>query len=586
MKALLTGNAAIARGAFEAGVSFAAGYPGTPSTEILETIGRLYPQIEARWSPNEKVALEVGIGASLAGVRALVAMKHVGLNVAADPLFTFSYTGVNGGLLIVSADDPGLHSSQNEQDNRNYARSAKVPLLEPSDSMEAIEMTVYAFRLSEEFDTPVLLRTTTRINHTKTIVTLKERQDIACREYRRNTPKNVMIPAYGRLRHQFVEERMRRLQEASENTPLNRVEKGNSIGIITSGITYQYVREAVPDASVLKLGMPYPLPAALVREFAAGVEELYVVEELDPFLEDAVKALGLNPRGKELFPLTGEITPAMIAEKISGKKLFPGVALPGDYKEEEIPPRPPVLCPGCAHRGVFYTLKKLDLIVSGDIGCYTLGCLPPLESIDSCVCMGASIGIAVGMERANPLLKGRIVVVIGDSTFFHSGLTGLLEAIYNRSTITVIILDNRITAMTGHQEHPGTGKTLRGEKTVSVDPLAVAKGMGVKRLRVAEPLDLQSFTQVLKEELTAPELSVIVARHPCALHKPTAGQRYYVRIDKCSGCLLCLRLGCPALYVQEEEGKQKASIDKNLCGGCSLCSQVCRQGAIMEEVAE
>ncbi|HHX76833.1 MAG TPA: indolepyruvate ferredoxin oxidoreductase subunit alpha, partial [Firmicutes bacterium] len=430
MKELLSGNEAIARGAYEAGAVFAAAYPGTPSTEILENFA-LYPGVKAQWAPNEKVALEAGIGASLAGARVLVAMKHVGVNVAADPLFTLSYTGVNGGLVLVSADDPGMHSSQNEQDNRNYARAAKLPFFEPADSAEARDMTRLAFQLSEDFDTPVMIRTTTRISHSKSLLELQARQAVPLKEYRKNARKYVMIPAYAAQRHRQVITRMERLREYAENTPFNRIEKGSDggkTGVITSGIAYQYVREALPSASILKLGLPFPFPENKVREFAAGVEKLYVVEELGPFLEGFIKGMGLKVAGKSLFPLNGEISAGMVAAKIAGRPLASPLQ-PEEYREEELPVRPPVLCPGCSHRGVFYVFKKLKLIVTGDIGCYTLACQAPLEAMDSCICMGASIGAAAGMLQANPALLGRVVAVIGDSTFFHSGLTGLVDCV-------------------------------------------------------------------------------------------------------------------------------------------------------------
>ena len=578
MKELLSGNEAIARGAYEAGASFAAAYPGTPSTEILESFAR-YPGVTAQWSPNEKVALEVGIGGSLAGVRTLVAMKHVGVNVAADPLFTFSYTGVNAGLVLVSADDPGMHSSQNEQDNRHYARAAKLPMLEPSDSTEARDMTVLAFDLSEEFDTPVMLRSTTRISHSKGLLHLQERRDVAIKEYKKDPKKYVMIPAFGRMRHLEVLKRLEKLQVYAETTPLNRIEKGSDggkIGVITSGVVYQYVREALPEASILKLGMPFPFPQKLVQEFAASVKKLYVVEELEPFLEGYVHSLGIPVEGKNLFPLFGEIDANMIAAKILGVPLFQQLE-PSDYDPAEIPMRPPVLCPGCTHRGVFYILKKLKLVVTGDIGCYPLGSLPPLQAMDTCICMGASISSAVGMVRANPALKNKVVAVIGDSTFFHSGLTGIVDSVYNKAPMTVLILDNRITAMTGHQHHPGTGRTLQGEETTALEISEVVKGLGVKRVSLVDPFDTQTLEKVLKEELAAEEPSVVVMQRPCALLKKP-DPPYACDEELCIDCGICLRLGCPAI----SQGEGHMQVDAALCTGCSLCGQICPKGALKE----
>lgn len=578
MKELLSGNEAIARGAYEAGAGFAAAYPGTPSTEILENFAR-YPGVTAQWSSNEKVALEEGIGASLAGVRTLVAMKHVGVNVAADPLFTFAYTGVNAGLVLVSADDPGMHSSQNEQDNRHYARAAKVPMLEPSDSAEARDMTALAFQLSEDFDTPVVLRSTTRISHSKGLLDLKDGGPREIKEYKKDPKKYVMIPAFGRLRHREVLQRLEKLKEYSESTPLNRVERGSDggkIGIVTSGVAYQYVREALPRVSILKLGMPFPFPEELLKKFAASVEKLYVVEELEPFLEGYIRALGIEVSGKSLFPLYGEIDANMIAENILGSPLYKKLE-PDGYDPGEIPLRPPVLCPGCSHRGAFYVLKKLKLIATGDIGCYTLSCLPPLQAMDTCICMGASISSAVGMVRANPGLSDRVVAVIGDSTFFHSGLTGIVDSVYNKAPVTVLILDNRITAMTGHQHHPGTGRTLQGEETTALEIGQVVKGLGVKRVREVDPFDVRAMEKALKEELAEKETSVIVARRPCALlQKPDPP--YACDPELCSDCSICMRLGCPAI----SQGEGHVQVNAALCTGCTLCEQICPKGALKE----
>jgi len=492
MKALLSGNEAIARGAYEAGIKTAVGYPGTPSTEILENITQ-YPGIYAQWSPNEKVAFEVGCGASISGARTLVTMKHVGVNVAADPLFTFSYTGVNGGFVLVSADDPGMHSSQNEQDNRRYAEFAKIPVVEPSDSQEAKDFVRAALEISETFDTPVMLRTTTRIAHSQSMVELGEPQTPEIKTYVKNAMKYVMIPAYGRLRHVAVEERMQKLTDWAQTTNLNTIElKSRKYGIITSGICYQYVKEAFPEASILKLGMVYPLSEQLIKSFANEVEQLFVVEELEPFFEEALESMGVKVAKKRLFPKIGELTAALIKEKISAEL---GLDVPANSRVEvaglpTAPARPPVLCPGCPHRAVFYTLKKLRLTVTGDIGCYTLGALPPLESLDTTICMGASIGTALGMEKSNPALAGKVVAVIGDSTFFHSGITGLVDMVYNKGQGTVMILDNSTTAMTGHQHHPATGKTLMEQPANVVKLAELARAVGVKRVVEIDPFDL------------------------------------------------------------------------------------------------
>jgi indolepyruvate ferredoxin oxidoreductase, alpha subunit len=576
-KVLMTGNEAIARGAYEAGVRFAAAYPGTPSTEILENTAH-YAEIDSQWSSNEKVALEVGIGASLAGSRVLVAMKHVGVNVAADPLMTFSYTGVNGGLVLVAADDPGMHSSQNEQDSRHYARLGKVPMLEPSDSQEAKDMVSIGLDISEEFDTPVMLKSSTRISHAQSLVSQKERREVPVKPYIKDARKYVMIPAFGRLRHVAVEERMEKLRAYAEQSPLNRIEwRDRKIGVIAAGICYQYVREALPDASILKLGICYPLPSKLIAEFASGVDELYVVEELDPFMEEQVKAMGIKIKGKELFPLIGEISSTMVAEKISGQPMVSPLAVP-DYEEQPIPLRPPVLCPGCAHRGVFYTLKKLKMVASGDIGCYTLGSLPPLEGMDTCICMGASISAALGFEKGNPELVGRVVAVIGDSTFFHSGLTGLADVVYNRGTTLTMVLDNRITAMTGHQQHPGTGRTLKGEPTTAVDIAAVCRALGVSRVREVDPYDLAALEAAIKEEAAVAEPSVLVVRRACALLDKGPKDVYTIDLDKCINCGLCMKLGCPAI---SSEGGQ-TTVDASLCVGCAVCLQVCKKEAIVK----
>lgn len=573
MRKLLSGNEAIAQGAREAGVLFASAYPGTPSTEVLETISR-QGDIRVQWAPNEKVAYEVACGVALGGGRALVAMKHVGVNVAADPLFSSSYSGVNGGLVLVSADDPAMHSSQNEQDNRHLARAAKIPVLEPSDSQEAKDFVRMAFDISEELDTPVMLRVTTRICHSMSPVVVDADavyQRRAIRPYRRKMSKNVLLPVHARRRHEVVEVRLKRLAQLGESArELNRIYWGDrTIGIVTSGIVYQYVREAVPHASILKLGLTYPLPADLVREFAAGVDELYVVEELDPFLEGEIRALGLRPVGKEVFPLTGELDPDKVAAVF-------GTDLGGDGVEavdEQLPVRPPVLCAGCGHRAAFYTLSKMGLVVTGDIGCYTLGTLPPLLAMDSCMCMGASVGMAQGMEIALGAAadERRVVGVIGDSTFIHSGITGLINMVYNGAASTVLILDNGTTAMTGHQDHPGTGVTASGEKTHSLDFAALCRAIGVRRVREMDPYDMDRLEAVLNEELAADEPSVIICRAPCRLvERVPLGHPAEMEID-CPGCGVCLELGCPA--IEELDGR--SVIDPAVCTGCGLCAQIC-----------
>jgi len=579
MKELMLGNAAIARGAYEAGVKVAAAYPGTPSTEILENITR-YPEIHAEWAPNEKVALEVAVGASIGGARALAAMKHVGVNVAADPLFTFAYTGVNGGLVLITADDPGMHSSQNEQDNRYFGRFAKIPVVEPSDSQEALGFILEAFEISERFDTPVLFRVTTRLAHAQSLVETGERLEQEVKPYIKDVAKYVMMPAMARQRHLKVEERMKALSSFVENTPLNRIEWGSkAVGVITSGIPYQYVREALgTDVSILKLGVVYPLPWNMIRKFAAEVDRLYVVEELEPFLEEQMRASGVNVTGKELFPKVGELGPEIIRDKIAGK--------PYSVADLEAAPpvRPPVMCPGCPHRGIYYILSKLKLTVTGDIGCYTLGALAPLSSIDSCICMGASIGTAHGLEKARGAEFARkTVAVIGDSTFVHSGITGLVNVVYNRGTSTVMILDNSTTAMTGHQDHPATGKTIGREPTHRLDLEALIRATGVERVSVVDPFDLEKVEEVVRAEIEANEPSVIIARRPCALlvRQPAAGQMV-VDPALCSGCKRCGKLGCPGISFDRD----LARINNSLCNSCGLCAQVCRVHHAIQKVGE
>ena len=580
MKEILSGNEAIARGAYEAGVKVACAYPGTPSTEILETITR-YPEINSSWATNEKVALEVGIGASFGGARSLVTMKHVGVNVAADPLFTLSYTGLNGGLLLVTADDPELHSSQNEQDNRNYAKFAKVPMLEPSDSQECLDFTKLAFEISERYDTPVFLRTTTRISHSKSVVELGERATgLAEPQLVKDPAKYVMLPGNARGRHIVVEERTVALSKDACSMPINRMElRGAKVGIITAGVAYQYVREVLPDASVLKLGMVHPLPFGLIREFAARVEKLYVVEELDPFIEEQVKAMGLAVTGKEILPLCGELTPG---------RLRKGFGLPEQPQSaaEKLPGRPPNMCPGCPHRGVFYTLNRLKAYVSGDIGCYTLGFMPPLSAMDTCICMGASIGMATGVSKVlTPEERKKVVAVIGDSTFLHTGVNGLMDMVYNKGAATVIILDNRITAMTGRQENPASGHTLMDDPANAIDFPLLCQAIGVKNIRTINPLDLEECERVIREEMERPETSVIITDKPCVLIKRegvfTPGAVLEVNPETCTGCRACLKIGCPAIEWVPSDGKKgKAHIDPLLCNGCDVCRQLCKFSAI------
>ncbi|MEW6443329.1 MAG: indolepyruvate ferredoxin oxidoreductase subunit alpha [bacterium] len=585
---LLSGNEAIAYGAYDAGVRVATAYPGTPSTEILESLAR-FKDVYAEWSPNEKVAMEVAIGASLGGARSLVSMKHVGLNVAADPFFTASYIGVRGGLLIVSADDPGLHSSQNEQDNRHFAVAAKVPMLEPSDSQEAYDFVAVALQMSEQYDTPVLLRVTTRICHSKTVVVRKAavRTSPIPPAFRKDPPKYVMVPMYARQRHELVERRMEQLADLSESTPLNRVEPGEgTLGIVSSGVAYQYAREAFPRASFLKIGMSHPLPAAKIRAFAEGLKEIAVVEELDPFLEVQVRSLGVPAFGKDRLPLCGELTPEIVSRGLRrDTTLSPGEE---PAARRALPPRPPALCPGCPHSATFYTIKKLKLDVMGDIGCYTLSVAPPLETMDTTVCMGASIGMAHGLEKA---LAGRedggrprCVAVLGDSTFLHSGIAPLLNVAYNKGCSTTLILDNRTTAMTGFQEHAGTGRTAQGEEAPSVDFEALGKALGIESVRTVDPYDLKAMEKALREEVRAPHSSLIIARRSCLLLRKGEKRRpKKVDPEACAGCRLCLRIGCPAL---SETAEGKATIDAAVCNGCPICEQVCKAEAIQEWTPE
>ncbi|NLW07714.1 MAG: indolepyruvate ferredoxin oxidoreductase subunit alpha [Clostridia bacterium] len=589
MKELLIGNHALARGAWEAGLRVATAYPGTPSTEIIEALAG-YPEVYAEWAPNEKVALEVAIGAAIGGARSLAAMKHVGLNVAADPFMTLAYTGVNAGLVLVSADDPGLFSSQNEQDNRFYARMAQIPCLEPADSQEVKDMTALAFKLSEEYDTPVLLRLTTRIAHAYSLVELGERRELPLRDYVKDPSKYVMLPVYGKARHYVVEERRRRLEAFAETTSLNRIEWADRrVGVITAGVAYQYVKEALPGVSVLKLGLTYPLPDKLLKEFIAAVDICYVVEELEPFLEEQIRARGLKVTGKELLPRVDELNPAIVARTV-GKQVAavePQLApAAGDEKQDaaateasELPARPPLMCPGCPHRGIFYTLKKLQLVVAGDIGCYTLGATAPLKAMDTCICMGASLGVAMGLEKARGAdFSRQVVAVIGDSTFLHSGMTGLLDMVYNGGNGTLIILDNGTTAMTGHQQHPGTGFTVAMKPAPKADLEQIVRALGVERVQLVDSYDLEAVEKAVKEETTAAGPSVIIARRPCALLEKGVKTSCAVDELSCLGCEECLELGCPALSFNGEQ----AVIDPLQCNGCTLCAQVCPAQAIVK----
>ena len=569
MKQLMLGNAAVARGLYEAGCSVISSYPGTPSTEITEEAVK-FPEIYCEWAPNEKVAMEAAFGACLAGKRAFCAMKHVGLNVAADPLFTMGYTGVNAGLVIGVADDPGMHSSQNEQDSRHYARAAKVPMLEPSDSAEALEFAKLAYELSEEFDTPVLLKMCTRVAHSQSLVELSERTEPAVKPYEKNIGKYVMMPGNAIRRHPFVEERTRKLQAWAETAPVNRVEPGtdHKIGIITSSTSYQYVKEVCGDTyPVLKLGMTWPLPEKLIRDFAASVTLLTVVEELDPIIENYCRSLGLALVGKDVFPLEGEFSQNLVAEKL-GFPVHTGKAI-----DDPIPPRPPVMCAGCPHRGLFYILNKNKITVLGDIGCYTLGAVAPLAAMDMTLCMGASISAVHGFNKARGAeSESKTVAVIGDSTFMHSGMTGLANIAYNQSNSTVIILDNSITGMTGHQQNPTTGYSIKGDPAGKIDLEPLCRSLGFNRVRVVDPYDLKACDTAVKEELAAPEPSVIISRRPCVLLKHVKTEPpLAVDPAKCVGCRSCMRIGCPAIAIKGG----KAHVDATLCVGCGVCEQLC-----------
>ena len=574
MRTLMLGNEAVARGLYEAGCCFVSSYPGTPSTEITECAAK-YEEIYAEWAPNEKVALEAAFGASLAGKRSFCAMKHVGLNVAADPLFTISYTGVNAGLLIGVADDAGMHSSQNEQDSRHYAQAAKIPMLEPSDSAEALHFAKLAYELSEEFDTAVLIKMCTRVSHSQSVVETGERVLPEQKNYEKNPSKYIMMPANAKKRHPVVEERTRALTAWAETTDINRIEQGqdSSCGIITSSTCYQYVKEAFGDTyPVLKLGMIWPMPEQKIKDFAAAVDKVAVVEELDGFIESHCKNLGLSVSGKELFSNIGELSQNVVKEKL-GKAVQAGASL-----EENIPARPPVMCAGCPHRSIFYVMKKMNLTVLGDIGCYTLGAVPPLGAIDTTICMGASVSGLHGFVKAGGGENaGKTVAVIGDSTFIHSGVTGLMNIAYNESNITVLILDNRTTGMTGHQQNPTTGYNLKGDPCTKIDLENLCRAVGIRRVRVVDPYDMDACQKAIKEELAAKEPSVIISRRSCALLK-------YVKHpgpicsdpEKCKGCKACMKIGCPAISMVDG----KAKIDATLCVGCGVCRQLCKFDAL------
>lgn len=567
MKKLAIGNYAVARGAYEAGVTVSSAYPGTPSTEVTEFLAK-YPEVKAEWAPNEKVALEVAIGASIAGARSIAAMKHVGLNVAADPLFTSAYTGVNGGLVVVVADDPGIHSSQNEQDSRYYAMSAKLPMLEPADSEEARAFTRLAYALSEQYDTPVLLRLTTRVAHSQSYIEEQPRDEVPVRPYVKDAAKYVMMPGNAKRKRVELESRLAAIARGFNALDCNRAEyRDTSTGVVCAGITYQYVREALPDASVFKIGTVYPVPVEAVRAFAARVKRLIVIEEMDGFIETALKAAGIACEGKSLFPHYGEIQTGEIRRVLCGAAAV---------KAEEAVPRPPVLCPGCPHRGVFYIINKLKLNVMGDIGCYTLGAVAPLSAVDAVVCMGASIGMTIGAEKARGReFAEKTLAVIGDSTFVHSGITGLIDAVYNNLNTKILILDNSTTGMTGHQPHPGTGRNIYDEPAYKLDYRRIAEACGVPNIAEFDSYDLAAAEKTIREQMKKPGVSLMIARQPCALIVKDRKPPYAIN-DKCVNCKMCVRLGCPAI-VNRPDGPE---IDFTMCVGCGVCAEVCKVGAI------
>ncbi|MFH0726501.1 MAG: indolepyruvate ferredoxin oxidoreductase subunit alpha [Pseudomonadota bacterium] len=596
-KQILSGNEAVALGAYQAGVKIASAYPGTPSTEILQNFAK-YEGVYAEWAPNEKVALEVAIGSAMTGVRTLFTAKHVGLNVAADPMMTLAYTGTPGGLLMVCADDPGMHSSQNEQDNRYYARFAKIPMLEPSDSQEAKDMVEAGLLLSEKYDTPTMLHMTTRVCHSKGIVTVdaEKKADIPLAQgFKRDPKKFVMIPAFAKLRHPLVLEREEKLRVVSEATPFNRIEWGDTkVGVITGGISYQHVREILPYISILKLGMTFPLPEKMIRAFAAKVDRLFVVEELEPYIEDEIRIMGLAVEGKAFFSRLDEMSPEAVAAGFAKAGVLPyDLPVPTQKAPGGDMPRPPLLCSGCPHRGLFYALNKMKAIVHGDIGCYTLSVLPPLQSIDTTLCMGASISMAHGTAKAIAQAgldeKRPVFAVIGDSTFFHSGITSLMDVIYNKGNVNVIILDNRITGMTGGQQNPGTGLTLQMEGTHAVDILELVKALGCRRAREIDPFDMEKTVAALKDEIAYEGPSVLITKRPCVqLFRQDPSQILTVDTEACIGCQLCLKLGCPSIsqgeVIPDEKGKKErryAFINAATCYGCTQCEQVCKSKAIV-----
>lgn len=583
MKTLLSGNEAIARGAYEYGCVFAAAYPGTPSTEILENVAR-YDEIISQWSPNEKVAMEVAIGASMAGARSLCAMKHVGVNVAADPLMTFAFIGVKGGFILVSADDPGMHSSQNEQDNRNLAKFAKIPVLDPSDSQEAKDFIKHGFEISEQFDAPIMLRTTTRTSHGKGIVETGEPMDRAATGFEKNFAKNVALPMNARKMRVKAEERLRKLEQFAEETDLNFVEPGEGkVGFITSGIAHVHLREVLPAAPVLKIGMPYPLPMNKIRDFVKQYDRVVVVEELDPFIEEQILAAGIRVEGKNIIPGIGELNPRIVRHALEDAGIIPRSER-REIKPADAVSRPPVFCPGCPHLGIFYALKKAKpQVVTGDIGCYTLAAIPPFDTMDTCVCMGASIGTALGIEKAQGSGIG-IAAVIGDSTFAHSGLTGLLDAVMNGSAITVIVSDNSITAMTGGQPDPRTGMNIKKQPAPTVDYEIVARAMGVEHVYALDPTNMEETMAVVKRELEADHLSVIISQSPCVLYpKKIKREQFFTHLDNCVGCTMCSKINCQAISrtnQKTDKGRFKWQINTDLCTGCGLCIQMCKFDAI------
>lgn len=593
MKLLMTGNEAIARGAYEAGVRFASAYPGTPSTEILENVATYKEDIVAEWATNEKVALEAAIGGSIAGARTMASMKHVGVNVAADPLFTFSYTGVNGGMVLITADEPGMHSSQNEQDNRNYAKFAKIAMFEPSTSQEAKDMLKEAFEISEKYDTPVLFRVTTRLCHSKGIVECSDRVEVPIKEYIKNPKKNLTVPAHARVRRVEIDDRMSKLLEYSNNTHLNNYEINDTkIGIVASGMCYTYAKEVFKDdASYMKLGFTNPLPMEKIKEFASKVDKIYVIEENDPFIEEQLKANNIKCHGKDIFPSYGELTPDVIRKSVFGKTNDTI-----DYNKDLVVNRPPGLCAGCPHRGFFYELgKRKNVMVTGDIGCYTLGFAPPYNAMDTTICMGASLSSGHGAQKVFNMKENnkiRVVGVLGDSTFFHTGINSLLDVVYNKGNSISVILDNRITGMTGHQQNPGTGYTLQGDVTSEVNIEELVKACGVKHIRTINPNNLSQVKETLDWAFNLEEPSVIITRWPCALKKFSRQDieefnnpftsKCSIDTDKCIGCKLCMKTGCPAISFKSEE--KLVCIDKNQCVGCEVCSQVCPKDAISKEV--